>query len=146
MTDLSVKPGQAIKPVCFYRSRPLLCRQPLRGSPAILRRLEHERQKLPGRSSRPAGPPHTRATRGAAAVPGGPDPPGGTHPVHRSAETLRCSCLRCRLSEITHSFPVHYPLQEWGGGFTQLLGDLTDKLKFHFGMLGCSRLASVPVE
>lgn len=59
---------------------------PRRVTPALLRGLEHQRQELSGCSGRPAGAPHTRSTGGAAAVPGSPSPPGGTHPIHRSAE------------------------------------------------------------
>ncbi|TMS15551.1 Transducin beta-like protein 3 [Larimichthys crocea] len=54
-----------------------------RVAPAVLCGLEHQRQKLSRCSGRPAGPPHAPAARGAAAVPGRPKPPGGTHPIHR---------------------------------------------------------------
>lgn len=54
--------------------------------PALLCSVEHQRQKLSGCSGRPAGAAHSLAPRGAAAVPGCPKPPGGSHPIHRSAE------------------------------------------------------------
>lgn len=146
MTDISLKPGQAIKCLFLSFSPSPLLPTPPRGSPAILRRVEHQRQKLPGRSSGPAGPPHTRAARGAAAVPGGADPPGGTRPIHRSAETLWCSCLRHRLSEITSLFTTPYRSGRGWLHSATVLGDLTDKLKFHFRILGRTRLTSVPVE
>lgn len=56
--------------------------------PALLCRVEHQCQKLSGCSGCPAGAAHSRAPRGAAAVPGCPKPPGGSHPVHRSAEGM----------------------------------------------------------
>lgn len=58
---------------------------PLRVSPALLCRVEHQCQELSGRPGGPPGAADPPATRRAAAVPGGPDAPGGSPPVHRSA-------------------------------------------------------------
>ena len=66
---------------------PVLTLTPLRVAPALLCGLEHQRQKLPERPGHPPGAPHTPAARGAAAVPGRPSPPRGTHPIYR------CVCV-----------------------------------------------------